>query len=193
MPHTIYLCRHGDTAWSPIRRLAGRTDLELSPAGEATARQVGVRLAGVTFDRIWVSPLTRARRTAELAGLAGVFDPRLVEMNFGRYEGRTVQEIRVERPGFTCLGDGCPDGETAADLARRIDPVLAELRALDGTTLIVAHSVILRVLTARYLGLSPNHGRNFMMAPGGISILDYDPIDDAPAILAWNLRHQVSA
>lgn len=192
MSHIIYICRHGDTAWSPIRRLAGRTDIALSPEGEATARQVGVRLAGVAFDRVWASPLVRARRTAELAGFTAAIDPRLVEMNFGAYEGRTIQEIRVERPGFTYLGDGCPDGETAADLARRIDPVLAELRDLAGTTLIVAHSVLLRVLAARYLGLAPEHGRNFMMAPGGISILDYDPVDDAPAIQAWNLRQPAS-
>ena len=192
MSHTIYLYRHGDTAWSPIRRLAGRTDLELTAAGEATARQVGARLAGVAFDRVWASPLQRARRTAELAGFTAAIDPRLVEMDFGAYEGRTIQEIRVERPGYTYLADGCPGGETAADLARRIDPVLAELRALEGTTLIIAHSVLLRVLTARYLGLAPEHGRNFMLAPGGVSILEYDPVDDAPAIQAWNLRHQAS-
>ena len=189
MSHIIYICRHGDTAWSPIRRLAGRTDLPLTAIGETTARQVGARLAGVAFDRVWVSPLIRARRTAELAGFAhATVDPRLIEMSFGRHDGKTIAEVRVDHPGWTYLGDGCPDGETAADLGGRADAVLADLAALTGTTLIIAHSVLLRVLTARYLGLPPERGRNFMLAPGGISILTYDPVDDAPAIQAWNAR-----
>jgi len=190
MPHTIYLCRHGDTEWSPVRRLAGRTDLDLTSIGEDTARQVGKRLEGIAFDRIWVSPLLRARRTAELAGFTATIDPRLVEMNFGRYEGLTVHDVRKDRPGWTYLGDGCPDGDTAADLAARCDLVLADLAPLTGTTLIIAHSVLLRVLTARYLGLPPERGRNFMMAPGALSILDYDPVDDAPAIRGWNSVHR---
>lgn len=188
--HTIYLCRHGDTAYSPIRRLAGRTDIDLTPAGEATARLLGARLASVTFDRVWTSPLLRARRTAELAGFGAraVVDARIAEMNFGRYEGQMVVDIRVERPGWAYLKDGAPDGESPDDLARRCDAFLADLRGLTGTSVIFAHSVILRVLAARYLGLPPGNGRNLMLAPGSISVLGYDPIDDAPAIVAWNDR-----
>jgi probable phosphoglycerate mutase len=187
MAHVIYLLRHGDTEWSPVRRLAGRVDLALTAVGEATARAAGARLASVKFDRVWTSPLSRTRRTAELAGFdAAVVDPRLIEMDFGRFEGKTVAEIRVDHPGWTYLADGCPGGETAADLARRLEPVLAELRGLAGNTLIVGHSVVLRVLTALYVGLPPERGRNFMLAPGGVSILDYDPVDDAPAIRGWN-------
>ena len=188
--HTIYLCRHGDTAWSPVRRLAGRTDIDLTEVGEDTARKVGRRLAELPVDRVWVSPLLRARRTAELAGFSGraVVDDRIAEMAFGEYEGKMVAEIRVDRPGWAYLKDGCPGGESPDDVGRRADAILADLRALTGTTLIFAHSIILRVLTARYLGLPPGAGRNLMLAPGSLSVLDYDPVDDAPAIASWNDR-----
>ena len=182
----LYLVRHGDTEWSPFRRLAGsRTDLDLTAAGEATARRVGERLAGIHFDRIITSPLRRARRTAELAGFTAEIDPRVRELDFGDYEGKTIAEIRTTRPGYTYLADGCPNGETAAELGARVDSVLAELTT--GTTLIIAHSVLLRVMTARYLGLPPERGKHFLMAPGGIGILDFDHVDDAPQIKSWGV------
>jgi broad specificity phosphatase PhoE len=191
----IYLCRHGDTLWSPVRRLAGRTDLDLTEPGVDNARQLGRRLEGIVFDRVWMSPLLRTRRTADLAGFGdrAVADDRLLEMSFGAYEGKTVHEIRVDRPGWTYLEDGCPDGETAADVGRRADSVIAELRRTGGTTLIFGHSVFSRVLTARFLDLPPQAGRNFMLAPGAISVLAHDPVDDAPAIAAWNDRGLTSA
>jgi probable phosphoglycerate mutase len=189
MPHTIYLLRHGDTEWSPFRRLAGRIDLDLTAAGEATARAVGARLASARFDRVWMSPQRRARRTAELAGFGGVAiaDPRLVEMDFGQYEGKTTAEVRAERPGWTALREGCPSGETGADMATRLSPVVDDLRKLEGTTLLVAHSVVIRVMTALWVGQPPGFGRNLMVAPGGLAILDFDPVDDAYAIRGWNL------
>jgi probable phosphoglycerate mutase len=182
----LYLVRHGDTEWSPFRRLAGsRTDLDLTAAGETTAKRVGTLLAGVHFDRILCSPLRRARRTAELAGFTAEIDPRLRELDFGDYEGKTVHEIRETRPGYTYLVHGTPNGEDAAAVGARVDSVLAELTT--GTTLIFAHSVLLRVMTARYLGLPPGNARNFFMAPGGIGILDFDPVDDAPVIKSWGV------
>jgi len=182
----LYLCRHGDTIWSSVRRLAGsRTDLDITADGEATARRAGERLRNTSFARVFCSNLLRARRTAELAGYTATIDPRLREMDFGDYEGRTLAEIRVDRPGFTYLKDGCPNGETAADLGARADAFLAEVG--EGHTLVFAHSVIIRVIAARYLGLTPQHGRNFFVAPGAIAILGWDPVDDAPAIQAWGL------
>ncbi len=113
---TLYLCRHGDTEWSTVRRLAGRTDLPLTAQGEANARQLGTRLHDVIFDRALMSPLLRARRTAELAGFAKAHvDDRLREMDFGRYEGLTIADIRRQQPDWTYLRDGCPGGEDADD------------------------------------------------------------------------------
>ncbi len=188
MAPTLYLVRHGDTEWSPMRRLAGRIDLPLTEPGERNAEKLAPRLAAVAFDRVYTSPLVRARRTAELAGFAAraIVEPRLVEMDFGAYEGQTVQDIRRERPGYAYLKDGCPGGETADDLGRRVDMWLAEQR--DGTVLVFAHSVILRVLTARFLGLPPAGGRHFFFSPSAIGVLGWDAVEDAPAVQAWNDR-----
>jgi probable phosphoglycerate mutase len=185
---TLYLVRHGDTKWSPERRLAGRTDLPLTADGEVNALKLAPRLAKIVFDRVYTTPLVRARRTAELAGFAdrAVIEPRLIEMSFGDYEGRTVQEIRGERPGYAYLADGCPNGETAADLGARVDSWLTEQR--EGTVLVFAHSVIMRVLTARFLGFPPVAGRHFFFAPVAIGILGFDPVDAAPAVQVWNDR-----
>ena len=191
MPHlTLYLCRHGDTAWSAERRLAGRTDIPLVEHGEHNARQLGERLQGVAFARILASPLGRARRTAELAGYGGraELDPRLLEMHFGRHEGLTVEEIRREHPGWTYLRDGCPGGERAADVGARVDALLAELSASSGSVALFAHSVVLRVLAARFLGLPPEHGRQLMLSPGAVCVLGYDEVDDSRAIASWNDR-----
>jgi probable phosphoglycerate mutase len=189
---TLHLCRHGDTAWSGERRLAWRTDLPLTELGEANARHLGQRLSAVSFARVLVSPLLRARRTAELAlGAGAEIDARLLEMDFGRYEGRTLAEIRQEQPGWTYLRDGCPGGEGPADLGRRADELLADLAATRGNLALFAHSVILRVVAARFLGLPPEAGRKLMLSPGALGILGYDEVDDSRAIATWNDRHHL--
>ena len=188
---TLYLCRHGDTAWSAERRLAGRSDIPLIAQGEQNARLLGARLAGLSLSRVLVSPLGRARRTAELAGFAPApTDPRLLEMDFGSYDGRTVAEIPREQPGGTYLRDGGPEGEGTADLGQRADALRAGLKSERGAVILFAHSVILRVLAARFLGWPPSAGRNFMLSPSALSVLTYDQVDDAPAVAAWNdLQH----
>ena len=110
----IYLARHGETAWSLSGQHTGITDLPLTEAGEETARRLGGRLAGLTFAKVFTSPLQRAKRTCELAGLGSVaeIDPDLVEWNYGEYEGRTGAEIRAGRPGWQLFRDGCPGGES---------------------------------------------------------------------------------
>jgi broad specificity phosphatase PhoE len=190
---TIYLCRHGDTAWSGERRLAGRTDLPLTEQGEQNARQLGERLKSIKFDRVLSSPLLRARRTAELAGFdqSAVIDPRLIEMNFGQYDGKTREEIIATRPGWTYLRDGCPGGETATDLGRRADSVLSDLLGRKETVLIFGHSVILRVLTARWLTLPGTAGGHFMLSPASLCMLAYDNVEAAPAIGFWNDRSHI--
>ncbi|MET0342984.1 MAG: histidine phosphatase family protein [Polyangiales bacterium] len=187
---TLYLFRHGDTAWSPERRLAGRTDLPLTEHGEQSARELGARLRGARFERVFVSPLARARRTAELCGFgaASQIDDRLIELDFGRYEGLTVADVRRERTGWTYLGDGCPDGEGPTEIGLRADAFLTDLENTTGSVAVFAHSVLLRVLTARYLGLPPGAGRHLKLAPASMSILTYDEVDDARTIAAWNDR-----
>jgi broad specificity phosphatase PhoE len=192
---TIYLCRHGDTAWSGERRFAGRTDIPLTPEGEEAAVLLGRRLSSVAFDRVLVSPLGRALRTAELAGFPdAVVDPRLIELYFGEYEGKTRAEIAAFRPGWTYVRDGNPGGETVQDVGARIDSLLPELFEVHGPegepghVLIFAHAVVLRVLASRWVGLPPSFAQNLSLSPASLSILHYDPVDDAPSIASWNDR-----
>jgi len=190
---TIYLCRHGDTAWSGERRLAGHTDIALAEVGRSNALRIGQRLRVIGFDAVLVSPLLRARQTAELAGYgdSAVIEPRLKEMNFGRYEGLTTEEVRQQQPGWAYLRDGAPEGDNPDSLAERADSLLTDLRRQGGTILIFGHSVIMRVLTARWLGQAPGFGRHLMLSPGSISVLGYDPVEAAPAIASWNDRHHL--
>jgi broad specificity phosphatase PhoE len=192
---TIYLCRHGDTAWSGERRFAGRTAIPLSLDGEKAAVLLGKRLQASKFDRVLVSPLRRALRTAELAGFSDAFvDSRLVELFFGEYEGKTRQEIAAFRPGWTYVRDGNPGGETVQDVGARIDSLLPELAGVQGPAgkpghvLIFAHAVVLRVLASRWVGLPPSFAQNLSLSPASLSILRYDPVDDAPSIASWNDR-----
>lgn len=187
---TLYLFRHGDTAWSGERRLAGRVDIPLVEHGEQNARLLGERLKGMTFERVFTSPLVRARRTTELAGWGtrAEVDARLLEMDFGVYDGHTVEDIRRQHPGWTYLRDGCPGGERAEDVGARVDALLSELEPVRGSVALFAHSVVLRVLAARYLGLPPEGGRRLMLSPGALCILGYDEVDDSRAIAAWNDR-----
>ena len=187
---SLYLCRHGDTAWTGERRLAGRTDIALTPEGQANAVELGQRLREFHFDRVIVSPLGRARRTAECAGFAdvAVVDPRLIEINFGEYEGRTHAEIAAERPGWTYICNGNPGGETVEQVAARVDSLLADVSAKPGNVLLFGHSVVLRVLTARWLGQSPTFSEHLMLSPASLSILGYDTVDEARSIASWNDR-----
>ena len=192
---TLYLCRHGDTAWSGERRFAGRTDIPLSAEGEEAARLLGKRLQASSFDRVLVSPLGRARRTAELAGFgSATVDERLIELFFGDYEGKTRAEITAFRPGWTYVRDGNPGGERVEDVGARIDSLLAELISVKtadgkpGQVLIFAHAVVLRVLASRWVGLPPSFAQNLSLSPASVSILHYDPVDDAPSIASWNDR-----
>jgi probable phosphoglycerate mutase len=145
-----------------------------------------VRLAGRPFALVLVSPLARARETAELAGYgpAARITPDLAEWDYGDYEGRTTEEIRAERPGWTLFTDGVPGGETAADVGRRADRVIDAARGAAGDTLCVAHGHLLRVLAARWLGLPPAGARMLALEPGSLSVLGYER--EAPVLTRWN-------
>lgn len=185
-PPEVVLVRHGETSWSRAGRHTGRTDLPLTAAGRRQAQDLAGPLGGQTFAQVLTSPLQRARETCRLAGLDGVAEPRtaLAEWDYGAYEGRTTAAIRAERPGWSLWRDGVPDGESAADLQARVDPVVSELRLARGDVAIFAHGHVLRVLAARWLGLPASDGRLFALGTATLSVLGWER--ETPVILAWN-------
>jgi broad specificity phosphatase PhoE len=184
----VTLVRHGETEWSASGQHTGRTDIPLTEVGERKARGLQERLTGVAFDRVFTSPLQRARRTCELAGFGerAKVDPDLLEWNYGDYEGRKTTEIHAERPGWRLFRDGCPHGEQPADVGERADRVIGRLRAADDRAIVFSSGHILRVLAARWLGLPPSDGRLFMLSTASVSILGYEHDKDEPAVSLWN-------
>jgi broad specificity phosphatase PhoE len=186
----IYLVRHGETEWSLSGRHTGRSDIPLTPAGEDAARKVGERLAGLSFSAVWSSPSQRASRTCELAGFGGqrVIKDDLAEWNYGAYEGVKTRDIQAERPGWQLFRDGCPEGETAADVGGRADNVIAEFRRTEGPILVFSSSHFLRVLAARWIGLPPEGGAHFVLDTTSISVFGYEHDLTEPVIRRWNQR-----
>jgi broad specificity phosphatase PhoE len=185
---TVYLARHGETAWSVSGQHTGRTDIPLTARGERNAEGLGQRLSGIPFAEVLTSPLSRARRTCELAGFgAGAeADPDLQEWDYGRYEGRRTVDIRKERPGWYLFSDGCPGGESVEAIGARADRVVARLRSVEGNALVFSHGHILRVLAARWLGLPAGEARLFLLSTAALSILGYEHALNEPAIRLWN-------
>jgi len=184
----IYLARHGETAWTLSGQHTGRTDIPLTPRGERNARQLQRRMSGISFAKVFTSPLQRAVRTCDLAGFgsAAELDHDLVEWNYGEYEGQTTAEIHNERPGWQLFRDGCPGGESAADVGVRADRVIARVRAAEGNVLIFSSAHFLRVLAARWLGLAPEMGRCFVLSTASISALGYEHDLSEPVIRLWD-------
>ena len=142
-------------------------------------------LRGIDTATVLVSPLRRARETAELAGLgdrAEVCDD-LLEWDYGAYEGRRTVDIREEVPGWSVWHGEIPDGETLAQVAARADRVIA--RASTPLTVLVAHAHLLRVLAARWLQLRPECGRHFTLEPASLSILGHER--EERVVEHWNL------
>jgi probable phosphoglycerate mutase len=184
----VYLARHGETEWSIDGRHTSRTDIPLTERGERNARSLGVRLHAIEFDRVFTSPMERARRTCALAGFAAraeVLDD-LREWDYGRYEGRRTVDIRLERPGWYLFRDGCPEGESVAEIGARADRLVARLRSTPGRQLLFAHSHIFRVLAARWLGLPPEMARFFVLTTAALCVLGYEHDRDEPALRLWN-------
>jgi len=185
---SVFLARHGETAWSLTGRHTGLTDLPLTAQGECNARLLGEWLKERTFGKVFTSPLQRARRTCELAGFgsAAEVDRNLVEWNYGNYEGRRTIEILAERPDWQLFRDGCPDGESPEQIGARADGVVSRLRAINGDVLVFSSAHFLRVLAARWLGLETVMGRFFMLNTGSLSALGYENSFSRPAIQLWN-------
>lgn len=191
----VYLARHGETAWTLTDQHTGRTDIPLTARGELHARSLAQRLTGVVFARVLTSPLSRARRTCELAGFGGQaeIDAELQEWDYGQYEGQRTADIRQERPGWDLFRDGCPGGESVAAVGARADRVMARLRGVEGNVVVFSHGHFLRVLAARWLGLPAGVARHFVLSTAALSILGYEHTRDVPALRLWNDDRHVVA
>lgn len=191
----LLLIRHGETEWSRTRRHTGRTDAPLDETGRAAAAALGPRLRAAGFPpdgfaAVWVSPLSRARDTAAFAGLTATrVDDDLLEWDYGAAEGRTTEDLRVDRPGWDVWDDGVVDlgggGETVDEVGVRCDRVIADARQIDGTVAIVAHAHLLRILTARWLGFAAVEGRHFVLDPAGWAVLAWERT--TPVVERWNV------
>ncbi|WP_037605293.1 histidine phosphatase family protein [Streptacidiphilus rugosus] len=206
MPARILLVRHGETAWSATGRHTGRTDVPLTDEGREMGRRLGARLSaepwgGLPQAEVVSSPLSRARETAELAGFGDRLrtDERLLEWDYGQYEGLTGPAIRAEtQPGWLIWRDGVPGGEKLAEVCGRVDDFLADVDARAGvpdpdTTVmhpadrdlvVFAHGHLLRILTARWLGLPPEYAQRFKLGPATLSVLTWEY--GARAVERWN-------
>jgi broad specificity phosphatase PhoE len=189
----IYVARHGETAWSLTGQHTGLTDLPLTERGERNARQLGERLKGLSFAKVFTSPLQRVFRTCELAGFGAVaeVDRNLLEWDYGQYEGRRTAEIRAERPGWQLFRDGCPGGELPAQVAARADHVVSSVREFRGDVLLFSSGHFIRMLAVRWIGLkeTANAGR-FMLSTASLSALGYENDRSQPVIQLWNeTRH----
>jgi broad specificity phosphatase PhoE len=182
----VYLVRHGETAWSLSGQHTGITDIPLTENGRKVAKQLAPVLATETFVLVLTSPLQRARKTCELAGLGehAEIDRDLMEWNYGEYEGLTPKQIRAKAPRWIIFSDGCPGGESADQVGARVDRVIARVRAVKGHAALFAHGHILRVFAARWLGLPATAGCHFLLDTATLNILSY--YRGIPAVKRWN-------
>jgi broad specificity phosphatase PhoE len=190
------LARHGETAWSLTGQHTGLTDLPLTERGERNARQLGERLRGLTFARVYTSPLQRAARTCELAGFGAVaaVDPDLVEWDYGQYEGLRTAAIRVKHPDWVLFRDGCPGGESPAQASARADRVVSRLRAVQGDVLLFSSGHFIRVLATRWIDLEVTaNARRFMLSTASLSAVGYENELSRPVIRLWNETNHVRA
>lgn len=188
----VYLARHGETAWSLSGQHTGLTDLPLTDRGECNARSLTARLKGITFAKVFTSPLQRAVRTCELAGFGNEAetDHDLVEWDYGQYEGLRTREILERRPDWQLFRDGCPGGESPNQVGARADRMLARVRAVSENVLLFSSGHFLRVLAARWLALDAAGGQYFVLDTASLSILGYEHNRSEPAIRLWNdTRH----
>ena len=188
----LVLVRHGQTEWSRTGRHTGRTDVPLTAEGEEDARSLEAPLAAFDVGLVVASPMARARRTAELAGLhVDEVDPDLLEWDYGGYEGLTTPEIREQLGhAWTVFDDGvvagATPGETVEEVAARASRVLARVTPTlaEHDVVLVGHGHALRVLTATYLRQEPRFGAHLVLDAGSLCVLGHER--EQPAVLAWN-------
>ncbi len=181
-----FLVRHGETEWSVSGQHTGLTDIPLTENGRKAARRLEPLLARATFALVLTSPLHRARQTCELAGLGdrAEVDADLMEWNYGEYEGLTPKQIRAKAPGWMIFSDGCPGGESPAQVGARLDRVIARIRSVEGDIALFGHGHVFRVLAARWIGLPATAGGHFLLDTATVSVLSH--YKGIPAVKRWN-------
>ncbi len=182
----LWLIRHGETEWSLSGKHTGRTDIALTPRGRQRALHIRERLQNADFALVLTSPLQRAQETCRLAGLAehAQLEPNLLEWDYGVYEGRTTAEIRQERPGWSVWNSDIPQGESLDQVGRRAQAVIDRALQAGGKVALVSHAHMLRILTAVWLGSSPDYGRHFSLSTGSLSKLGLER--EERVIQLWN-------
>jgi len=183
----IVLVRHGETEWARLGRHTGRTDVSLTEVGREQARGLVASMTGEAFTLVLCSPLQRARETCALAGFGhdATLDDDLMEWDYGDAEGRTLNEIRVERPGWSPWSDEITGGESLDEVAQRADRVIDRIAAAPaGPVALFAHGHLLRVLAARWLAQPACLARHLSLQPAGRSRLGIDR--GTPVLLSWN-------
>ncbi len=184
----VSLARHGETAWSLSGQHTGLTDLPLTERGERNALQLGNRVKGRAYLKVFTSPLQRAARTCDLAGFGAIaeVDRDLVEWDYGQYEGIRTAEILAVRPDWQLFRDGCPGGESPSEIGARADRVVSRVRAVQGNVLLFSSGHFLRVLAARWLGVELTAGRLFLLSTASLGELGYEHDVSEPVIRLWN-------
>lgn len=181
----IFLARHGETEWSLNGRHTGSTDLLLTARGEEQAATLVDRLAKVHFDAVYSSPLQRARRTAEIAGFPNpLLTPLLREVDYGEYEGMTTQAIHKSQPDWELYKNGCPGGETPAQILARALDFIALAAAVDGRVLAFSHGHFLRAVAIAWMDLSIGAAAALYLDVATLSILRQDELGRVLAV--WN-------
>jgi broad specificity phosphatase PhoE len=183
----LWLIRHGETEWSLSGAHTGKTNIPLTAAGEEKACGIRDKLAGIDFKMVLTSPLLRARRTCELAGLGdrAQIEPNLIEWDYGEYEGRKTADIRNERPGWYLWRDGVPGGESIGQVGQRAHKVIERAMGADGNVALFGHGHILRVLAACWLDLPPQEGKHLVLGTAGMAILGFE--HGTHVIERWNI------
>lgn len=187
MAQRIYIVRHGATEWSVSGQHTGRTDLPLLQSGQEQAGVVGEKLADKRFDLVLCSPLLRARETCRLAGFgdAAQLTDDLREWDYGEYEGLTTPQIRERSPDWNLWRDGCPGGESPAQIGTRVDRVLQRCAQVEGDALAFAHGHVLRVLTGRWLEMEVAAGARFKLEAGSLGVLGHER--ETQVIEGWSV------
>jgi probable phosphoglycerate mutase len=184
----FYLLRHGETEWNAENRFCGSTDVPLSEAGRRQAKSLAERLNSIPFEALYSSPLKRALETARVisasVGLQPIPDARLVELDYGQWEGKTLAEIMENDPKTFRAWDANPaqvappGGESGLEAQQRVVSFLDFLAAKhpQGDVLVVLHKTVCRLAICHVLGMSPSeYRRRLVLNNAALSIIQTQP------------------